>query len=53
MPNSINADLTLLNEYWLAIVDLAELLQLDDVFGNIPGAWETSVTAPPEPLPPQ
>jgi cobalt-zinc-cadmium efflux system outer membrane protein len=53
LPNSINAYLTSLNEYWLAVVDLAELLQLEDVFENIPGAWETSNAVPPEPLPPQ
>ena len=51
LANSINAYLASLNEYWSAVVDLAELLQLEDVFATIPGAWDVSVDVPPEPLP--
>ena len=49
LANSINAYLASLNEYWSAVVDLAELLQLEDVFATIPGAWEKLGGMPPEP----
>lgn len=49
LANSITIYLVSLNDYWAAVVDLAELLQLDDVFTTIPGAWELSVDVPPMP----
>jgi cobalt-zinc-cadmium efflux system outer membrane protein len=49
LANSITTYLASLTEYWSAVVDLAELLQLEDVFATIPGAWEISVDVPPVP----